>query len=178
MIPTLRSADRGQTTLDFAIGTSVFLLTIIFVLGFVPTMFDPFAGGTGSRLIVADRAATMLAGDVLAPSTSDPGTLAAGCVAGFFNGSAGNQTLFDDACPSEVDDVSDLEATLALDGAHIEVTIHELNESASTFDTLEWHDTTVDLQRSNANTVPGDVAVATRTVAIDGEQRRLTVRVW
>jgi len=34
--------DRGQTVQDFAIGASVFLLTIAFVFAFIPTLFTPF----------------------------------------------------------------------------------------------------------------------------------------
>ena len=34
--------SRGQTTLDFAIGVSVFLIVVAFVLAFVPGMVQPF----------------------------------------------------------------------------------------------------------------------------------------
>jgi hypothetical protein len=37
-----RGRDRGQTVQDFAIGASVFLLTIAFVFVFIPTLFTPF----------------------------------------------------------------------------------------------------------------------------------------
>ncbi len=38
----LDAGDRGQTVQDFAIGASVFLLTIAFVFAFIPTLFTPF----------------------------------------------------------------------------------------------------------------------------------------
>lgn len=38
----LDTDDRGQTVQDFAIGASVFLLTIAFVFAFIPTLFTPF----------------------------------------------------------------------------------------------------------------------------------------
>ena len=65
--------DRGQTTLDFAIGMGVFLFTVVFVVVQAPTLFDPFAGGTGTTLIVADRASTTLSADLLAALPSAPG---------------------------------------------------------------------------------------------------------
>lgn len=49
----LAADDRGQTVQDFAIGASVFLLTIAFVFAFIPTLFTPFeddvAAGLGSQ---------------------------------------------------------------------------------------------------------------------------------
>ena len=38
----LRGRDRGQTTQDFAVGISVFLLTVTFTFTFVPTTITPF----------------------------------------------------------------------------------------------------------------------------------------
>jgi hypothetical protein len=38
----LRGRDRGQTTQDFAVGISVFLLTVTFTFAFVPTSVTPF----------------------------------------------------------------------------------------------------------------------------------------
>ncbi|WP_323676724.1 hypothetical protein [Halorubellus sp. PRR65] len=38
----LRGRDRGQTTQDFAIGISVFLLTVTFTFAFVPSTVTPF----------------------------------------------------------------------------------------------------------------------------------------
>ncbi|MFC6955137.1 DUF7287 family protein [Halorubellus litoreus] len=38
----LRGRDRGQTTQDFAVGISVFLLTVTFTFAFVPSTVTPF----------------------------------------------------------------------------------------------------------------------------------------
>jgi hypothetical protein len=38
----LRGRDRGQTTQDFAVGISVFLLTVTFTFTFVPSTVTPF----------------------------------------------------------------------------------------------------------------------------------------
>jgi hypothetical protein len=168
---------RGQTTLDFAVGSSVFLLTVIFVIVYAPTLFDPFAGGTGTKLLVADRAATSLSADFLAVSTAEPGTLSAGCVAAFFET---NQSLADDECTTDfdVEGTTAFEQLLALDGRNANVTIHELDSSADTPAEIRWDGTDIEMTRSNSQAAPIDVAVATRTVSIEGQQYRLTVRVW
>lgn len=170
--PIQGPCDRGQTTLDFAVAMSIFLVTVLFVLAYAPTMFDPFAGGSGTKLVVADRAATTLSADVLAASTAEPGVLSAGCVSAFFGGSGDCSTSAS---------LDDLDETLSLDGRNANVTIHELERgSSSTPDpvTFEWEGTDIELTRSNAGSVQTDVAVATRTVSIDGDPYRLTVRVW
>lgn len=42
--------DRAQTVQDFAIGASVFLLTIAFVFAFIPTLFTPFESNVAPGL--------------------------------------------------------------------------------------------------------------------------------
>jgi len=157
--------DRGQTTLDFAVAMGIFLTTVLFVLAYAPTMFDPFAGGTGTKLVVADRAATTLSADVLAASTAQPAVLSKACVTEFFGGS--------DECSTSAN-LDKLDETLSLDGRNANVTIHELNGSVP--DSPSW--APGDPHRATSDSIPTDVAVATRTVSIEGEQYRLTVRVW
>ena len=167
---------RGQTTLDFAVGASVFLLTVVFVIAYAPTLFDPFAGGTGTKLLVADRAATSLSGDLLAPSTAEPGVLSVGCVGTFFD-----VTLADNVREVGCDapaDLEDFDELLSLGGRNANVTVHALGAPVSEPAAPEWIDGDGRLTRSNTDEPPTDVAVATRTVSIAGEQYRLTVRVW
>ncbi|MFO7926580.1 MAG: DUF7287 family protein [Halobacteriota archaeon] len=166
------STTRGQTTLDFAVGTGVFLLAVLFVVTYAPTMFDPFAGGSGTELIVADRAATTLSSDLLAASTSDPGILSAGCVAEFFEVDA------DEATCEAGASFTDFDGALSLDGRSADVTIHDLSASASDPADPDWTDGGDELHRSSDGSTPTDIAVATRTVSIDDQQYRLTVRVW
>ena len=160
--------DRGQTTLDFAVAMSIFLVTVLFVLAYAPTMFDPFAGGSGTKLVVADRAATTLSADVLVASTADPGVLSIGCVAEFFDKSV------DDATCSTTANLDNLDETLSLNGRNARVKIHELDDSTPA--SPDW--ATGGLQKETSGSVPTDVAVATRTVSIEGDPYRLTVRVW
>lgn len=44
-VHTQRNTDRGQTTQDFALGIGVFLVTVAFVLVFVPSILIPFQSG-------------------------------------------------------------------------------------------------------------------------------------
>jgi len=50
--------DRGQTPQDFAIGMSIFLLAVITVLTFVPSIFTPFTAPDTAIDGQADRAST------------------------------------------------------------------------------------------------------------------------
>jgi len=58
--------DRAQTTLDFAIGMSVFLITTAFVFTFAPGLVAPFTGGQEAAPVVANRLADDLVQDELA----------------------------------------------------------------------------------------------------------------
>lgn len=75
---------RAQTTLDFLVGTTVFLLTVTAVLVTVPGLVDPFAAGSESHTITADRTAETLATDRLVSSPADPYVFHADRVDGFF----------------------------------------------------------------------------------------------
>lgn len=59
-------STRGQTTLDFLIGTSVFLIAIVLILAFVPGIIDPFTAGTEGHSVTANRAAATLTESTLA----------------------------------------------------------------------------------------------------------------
>lgn len=98
--------SRGQTTLDFAVGMSVFLLVVAFVLAFVPGMLQPFESGTQQETAAADRVADDLASGALVADRGTPFVLSRECLIGFFalentDGDAGNDA---DAYP-ENDDV-------------------------------------------------------------------------
>jgi hypothetical protein len=82
-----RSGSRGQTTLDFAVGISIFLLTMAFVLSFVPGILGPFESGPQEETVVADRVANQLGqsmlGDPVEPYVVDPD-----CTTEFFDPAA------------------------------------------------------------------------------------------
>jgi hypothetical protein len=66
------SRNRGQTTLDFAIGMSVFLMTTIAVISFVPGMLEPFQTGPQESTVIADRVATQLVESTLVADGAVP----------------------------------------------------------------------------------------------------------
>ena len=78
---------RGQTTLDFAIGVSVFLAVVLFTFAFIPSVLDPFDATTEDRPTVADRTADNLAHGQLG-SPSQPNVLDWYCTVEYFEGNA------------------------------------------------------------------------------------------
>lgn len=75
---------RAQTTLDFAIGIGVFLLTVVFVLAFAPGMLDPFTGDTGEKRVASNRVADALSQGMLG-DPDDPYVLDVTCTVAFFD---------------------------------------------------------------------------------------------
>lgn len=61
---------RGQLSLDFLIGISVFLLAFIFVFAFIPGLFVPYTSNSDELTMTADRLAMTLVEDVLALKNS------------------------------------------------------------------------------------------------------------
>ncbi|AFC99011.1 hypothetical protein Mtc_0240 [Methanocella conradii HZ254] len=55
--------DRGQSNLDFLFGISVFLLTFLYAVTFIPGMFTPYQPGAIDLSAVAYRTSAMLAED-------------------------------------------------------------------------------------------------------------------
>ena len=101
--------SRGQTTLDFAIGVSVFLIVVAFVLAFVPGMLDPFVTGSEEEPVVANRVADSLSqGRLGAPS--DPYSLSVTCTTAFFaEGETGTGGSLPSECTRFENDVSHTE---------------------------------------------------------------------
>lgn len=177
------ASDRAQTPIDFAVGAGVFLLTLAFVIAFVPTLFDPFSAAETASPVVSDRVAAGVAGDLLAASPAEPGVLSPACTVAFFP-SDDNPPATD--CRFEPgDDPADL---FGIDG-NVQVIIHELNEtnpgespvskdeivtSEGTFENVRL----IYPEEGPSGTAADDVTVSQRIVSIHGEQYRLTVRVW
>jgi hypothetical protein len=83
--PRSRSTtDRGQTTLDFAVGISIFLITVAFTLTFIPGMLDPFTGGLEEETVAVNRVADSLAQGMLG-DPADPYVLNRTCTIAFLN---------------------------------------------------------------------------------------------
>ncbi|WP_266077457.1 DUF7287 family protein [Haladaptatus caseinilyticus] len=148
---------RAQTSIDFLVGMSVFLLTVAFVFMALPNSFVPFTGDESAELLSVDRVASHLSDGTLA-RRGQPGILNETCTTQFF-GAPG-------AC-----NPSDLNAALGVGSQQrVNVTI-ESNGAIRTVGGVEL---------SAGPSVPtrGSVVVATRLVAIDGDEHTLYVRMW
>ncbi len=129
----------------------MFLLAVAFVFAFVPAMLDPFTAAGGSALIVADGTASHLAEDALAETPRRPNVLDESATKAFFDA---------DECELDGDPIDEALA----DGDRIDVTLVPLDEG--------------DEESCGSGGPADDVAVAQRLVTLDGDQYRLTVRVW
>ncbi|MFW5905801.1 MAG: DUF7287 family protein [Halodesulfurarchaeum sp.] len=65
---TVTRSDRGQTPQDFAVGISIFLITVTFVFAFVPSVLQPSQAGAEATLTTeADRVASSIVSNLSAP---------------------------------------------------------------------------------------------------------------
>jgi hypothetical protein len=182
--------SRAQTTLDFAIGISVFLLAVVFVLGFVPGMVQPFTDSGQEAMASSDRLADRLATDALAGA--DPHVLDARCTTTFFE--QGVAPTGSDDCRF---DGSGPEEALAVDDRlSVNVTLTETRNGASPDRPLCWDDDGRTVAVAGAGGAPCDdsgdvvyvagdrvpdadgVVTATRHVSVEGTHATLVVRVW
>lgn len=177
---------RAQTPIDFAVGAGVFLLSLAFVIAFVPTLFDPFTAAETASPVVSDRIAAEIAGDLLAASPAEPGVLSPACTVAFFENGEGNATLADAAdCPDGIE--NDAAAQFGLN-SDVQVVIHapdapNASENAANVTVATRHGTFENVELNRASDSPSgvdgdDVTVSQRFVSLHGEQYRLTVRVW
>ena len=77
-------SDRAQTTLDFAIGISVFLAVILFVFAFVPGILQPFNLSGEADTALAERIASDISQGKLGDA-STPYVLESSCAVQFFD---------------------------------------------------------------------------------------------
>jgi hypothetical protein len=165
--PPRDSATRAQTTIDFAIGIGLFLVVVAFVVAFVPTIFTPFQGADGPQ--TADRIATSLATDRLG-DPAEPHVLNATCTAAFFD---------------QLDDGPDAPVSCAFDTtADTTRSMFALGGTRGVNVSIRTLDGAVvesgDVSHTAGPPVPEtrSVTAARRVVSLDGETRRLLVRVW
>ena len=83
--PADRQQDRGQTTLDFATGMSVFLIILIAVLLFIPGSLEPFTKGAQDNIVTSNRVGDQLSEGMLG-NPSSPHILNSTCTIAFFEG--------------------------------------------------------------------------------------------
>jgi len=175
------SADRGQSTLDFALGASLFLLALIGVLVFVSGTMQPFNEGSRENIGVADRVADSLSEGLLAEQGT-PHVLNATCTVEFF----------DDNSPSHCRH-SGTNLTERVGIKHwklVNVTMQANMTGGPEEETLCWSssDSLVEQAAGTCNTVftagtrtPGsasDTVTARRVVTINGTDTTMRVEVW
>lgn len=173
--------ERGQTNLDFAIGVSILLVTVIAAVTFIPGLFSAVDEG---RADADEVAAHRLASSLVEGQLGHPGSpnrIDADCTvdalvpgSGPTNGSG---------C-----DVGGGYAPLT-DRRYYNITLRNEdgvacwdenggNASGGWFDTAGSSDCNEQLTTGNTTTSSSDVAVARRPVIVDGYDATMIVRVW
>lgn len=156
---------RGQTTLDFTIGMTVFLVVIIFIFLFAPGILTPFTVSGQSEAVTVDRTADHLSQDALG-NPDHPYLLDRGCTVAFFDRDSADDGPGTDEC--RYDDAPLNEQLGLADFRTINVTILG-NVSGGTESTQLYWDT--DDRNLTADSGDGDVALS---IGDDVEQRRAT----
>lgn len=158
-------AKRAQTLNDFAIGTTLFLFTILFVFAFIPSIFAPtgISADTGDAIRV-DRNADHLTQTVIGESDRT-NVLNAPCTKAFFD----NSTVAGcDYSPEP------LETTLghSLQEHHpMHITVQTKSGAVVTYDGIE-------LQRGDTPPPRHDQTSIRRVVVLDGTTYELKVQTW
>lgn len=173
--------DRGQTTLDFAVGVSIFLMSIVFVFAFVPGTLQPFTQSAQDETAGSDRVADLLVEDLLT-ADGDPYILDGSCTAALMADRSGSGCGFDGGNLSTRLDLprfQSINVTMRGDpgGGHLE--------------RLCWNDAdevvvgatnaSCDVALATGEEPPTDtdsVVTARRVVAIQGIDTVVEVRLW
>lgn len=185
----MTGGQRGQTTIDFAIGVSLFLLVVVFVFLFVPDLLDPFNSGTQEETVAVNRVADELSQRQLG-TASDLYVLNATCTVRFFDNASAPNCGFDDKQP--FDDQMNIDAR-----QRINVTFTRLDGTnvSDPDNVLCWDDSkdAVTTKTGSCNTGSGDVVFrrgeslpvgssssvsARRVVTLDGRAVSMTVVMW
>lgn len=160
----LLSESRAQTLNDFALGTSIFLFTVLFVFAFVPSIFAPFSlqVDTGDSIRV-DRSAEYLTQSVLTDSDKTM-TLDSDCTEAFFS----NTTVSGcDYSPASLDTILGYGDNYQ----SVNVTIRTQSGTLATSNSVE-------LARGDTPSHQQQTTAISRIVLLDGETHQLVVQTW
>jgi len=185
--------SRGQTTLDFAIGISIFLAVVLFIFVFIPGILSPFTASAQDKTVSADRVADRLSKGMLA-SPAEPHVLDEYCTKEFFKNEGSNTGCgFSNEQP--------VEQQVGVSGSfqNVNVTIRgNVSSATSDNDILCWDtdgdDTGLvekpncDYPATGGNDVPltrgatpsssASTVTSTRIVSLDGTDVTMRVEVW
>lgn len=174
-----RAHERGQTTIDFVTGMSVFLLVLIGVLVFLSGAFEPVGAAAQDTRPTADRVAGSLSTGLLGdPAT--PYLLGTSCTVDFFEGTSPADCRY---TGSTVQERVGLDSTTS-----VNIKLRELTDSHTDGDLLCWDADAEEVTTTGCDTTfevgadpPGDstaTVTAERIVRIDGTDAALIVELW
>jgi hypothetical protein len=176
--------DRAQTTIDFAIGTSVFLVTVAFVVAFVPGIFQPFAEGPQEELAGIDRVADTVVYDLLDDGDGDSdATLDRQCTIAFFNDTdTDTGCAFDDAAPfaEQVGLSAGHHANVTVVGADDDGTSNPVCSDGTRVYVSDTDDCSSGFALDAGDRLPpnGASVIGRRVVYVDGTTATVIVRMW
>jgi hypothetical protein len=179
---------RGQTTLDFTVGVSIFLLVLISVFLFIPGTLEPFTQGSQEEIVTVNRLADQLSeGQLGDPAT--PHQLNTTCTVRFFGVQGRNVNL---DCNYRGKNLT--ERLGMKNYRFVNVSLQRLNQSDSGNTLLCWHrragrpNEVVEQGSGNcdllfaAGGTPPDTSSssvsARRVVTINGTSATMVVEVW
>jgi hypothetical protein len=178
---------RGQTTLDFATGISIFLFAMLFVFAFIPGVLTPFTTTAQEETVTANRVADLVATDIVT-APGQPYLLDGACTAALLNSSLNSSSALD--CGFSGGDMRE-----RLDLAQrqsVNITFRGSPDTGAD-EILCWDNTSEQVvNASNATacdyTLTGQtgtdpssgdsVVTARRIVSIDGTKASMEVRIW
>lgn len=180
---------RGQTTVDFAIGISLFLVVLVFVFLFVPDLLQPFTAGAQEETVAVNRIADELSQRMLG-SASEPYVLGATCTKRFFAGESPGDCGYSGATLAQRLDLESRQ--------HVNVTVTDAKniEITDRSNVLCWNATTDSLTSVNTTDctpASGDVSLqagenlrqgsvssvsARRIVLLDNQTVSIKVVMW
>jgi len=153
--------DRGQTTIDYAVGVSVFLLVVAFVFAFAPSLTAPFTGDATDAVVVADRSADRVANDLLVEDPTRPAVLNTTCTEAFFDTDGPDRS---DDCRYDAN-ASKRKTALGVLSPVRSVNVTVVGDGPT-------------LAAGPSPSRGADVSVARRAVLLDGSDASVVVRVW
>ncbi len=178
------STSKGQTTLDFTIGISVFLVVLIFVFTFVPGLLTPFTTTNEQAPALSDRLADKLSqgrlGDPAEPYVLN--TTGSNCAVEFFDLDSSPPT----DCRYDGDEL--YERLNVKERTNVNVTLEGDIDDDGQNSILCWDGSSLtestgcggtDLIVGDSPPVDNDATVtARRVVYMDGEDVTMKVVVW
>ena len=179
---------RGQTTLDFAVGVSIFLAVVMFIFLFVPGIVAPFTVGAQDETVTVNRVADGLTQGQLG-SPERPGVLRTDCTVDFFeHASAGGSTI--DSCGIRGEDLAEFVGVTDRQNVNVTITgdpspgdagTEQLCWDGSNGRVVERDSGACGVLLAAGDTPPpnnADSVKATRVALLSGEDITLTVEMW